>query len=334
MKRYIVKKEDKGKRVDKILTFPLREEPRLESIPRSFVSQSLNSYILVNGSKKKPSYRVKIGDEIVVELDALRDRYEQEQIRQDMESKIIVQKGFLDIVFEDKDFLVLRKEPGIVVHPGIGNEKDTLANYVKGYLTEQGEYDPQLKRGGIVHRLDKGVGGLILFAKNRKAQKHFCVQFEKHEVLKIYYAECVPEDSIVFSTIKNPQLVDEVVKAYKEGGEIELSKWQKIEGTIRRDPVNRKRMVFDRNCFNEKYRYAKSFILPIAKGRMFVLIETGRMHQIRASLKSLGLVLKGDSLYGYRGEEVRDNIDLNSVVLGFEDLEGKRKVFNIINEFL
>ncbi len=334
MKKYITKKEDQGKRVDKILTSLLRKEPSLENISRSFVSESFDKGIQINESIKKPSYKVKMGDEIVVDIALLKEKYAQEQIKQDAESKIVEQKGSLNILFESRDFLVLRKESGIVVHPGIGNESDTLANYVKGYLVEKGEYDKELKRGGVVHRLDKGVGGLILFAKNRKAQKHFSLQFEKHKILKIYYAECIPENSQIFSALKSPHLVGEVARMYEKGNEVNLSEWREIEGVIRRDSSNRKRMVFEPNCFDERYRYAKSYVLPISKGKLFVLIETGRMHQIRATLKSLGLVLKGDTLYGYRGEEVKNKIGLNSVILGFEDLDGKRRVFNIVNEFV
>ncbi len=325
MIRHIVKKEEVDSRIDRFLTVFLKD------ISRSFLTKNLKDFISINGKKVKPSYRLKEGEEIIIDVEGLKARYREELEKSDLESNIIPQKSVLNIIDESENYIVLKKPSGVVVHPGIGHEKDTLANYVKNYLMEKGDYDIELKRGGIVHRLDMPVSGLIVFAKNRKFQKYLSEQFEKHKVLKIYHAYYdVLGGQKVFDVFKKKNLVHTVVKKYEEKKPLDLSDWQEVSGTMKRDPSNRKRMLFERNVENEKLRYAQSYLLPLSEKRMYVLIKTGRMHQIRATLKNLGIVLKGDRLYGYRGEDLNE-IGLSSVVLGFENVNGERKVFNILD---
>ncbi len=333
MKKHIVQRENEGIRVDKFVTMLLQQEYGFEEIPRAFVSGVVKDFVLINNSRAKHSYRLKLNDEVSIDLDLLSKKYGQELERSNNENKIVPQEGRFEIIFEDRDYLVLKKAKGLVVHPGIKNEKNTLANYVLDYLQRKGEYDKELKRAGIVHRLDKGVGGIIVFAKNRKVQRHLAEQFENHKVLKIYYAEVEPCLSGIFKHFYSYKLVHEIIEDYRLSKGVKLDNWKVLEGSMKRDEKDRKRYVFLPNTSEENLRYAKSYILPLSYDKLFVLIETGRMHQVRATLKSLGCVLKGDRLYGAKAKD-SSNIALDSVVLGFEDLSGEKRIFNILGDFI
>lgn len=327
MIQHTVKKEEENLRIDKLVSNLLGEE-----VSRSFLSKNMKEFVFVDGKNVKPSYRLVVGQKVEVEKEDILMKYREELERNDFESNIVAQKGDLDILEETSDYIVLKKKHGVVVHPGIGHYEDTLANYVKQYLLEKGEYDLELKRAGIVHRLDMLVGGLIVFAKNRKFQKHLSSQFEEHSVLKIYIADFEFFDDRVVKKTHDVKMINNVIDDYLNCRELDLSLWEEVVGVMKRDPSNRKRMLFERNVTNEKLRWAKSYLLPIGKKRMCVLIKTGRMHQIRATFRSLGMVIEGDKLYGCKGAET-GKISLNSVVLGFNDLSGQKKVFNILDAF-
>lgn len=327
MKRFVVKRKQSDMRIDSLVC------GFFDDISRSFFSKNLQDFVLVNGKKVKPSYRVKVEDEVEIDLEVLDKKYKREVRRANLESKITAQAGPLDIICEEKDYLVLNKPPGLPVHPGIGHEKNTLANYVKKYLIDNDGYDMQLKRAGIVHRLDMPVGGLIVFAKNRRFQKYLAEQFENHSVLKVYLANyCVMDGKKVFDSFKKINFVYDLLKQYEKGLELDLRDWIEVSGSMKRDPANRKRMVFFHNLTSEKLRFAQSYLLPLSESRMCVLIKTGRMHQIRATLRSLGVVLTGDRLYGWK-KSFTGEIGLRSVILGFSDSNGERKVFNILKSF-
>jgi len=179
----ILENIEKGKRVDLLLSEHLKEQGSVLS--RTFLKDNWSGLVKVNDSEVKPSYKLREGD--VVEVDM-------EQISQ-LSSSLSYSEGIegqqydLEVIFEDEDILVIYKPKGVVVHPGVGNTKDTLSNYVKGYLESKGEFDNAVTRAGIVHRLDKGVSGLIVFAKNPQSQKNLQEQFQAHTVRKIYLAD-------------------------------------------------------------------------------------------------------------------------------------------------
>lgn len=319
-----MKKKDVGERIDKVVSTLFKENSR------SFLSKNIKDFVVVNDKVVKASYRLKEGDRVEVDGVVLKKLYGLEVQENEKLSKIVAQKGPLDIFYEDRDFLVLKKPAGLVVHPGISNYDNTLANYVKHYLIEKGEYEVGLKRAGIVHRLDMPVSGLIVFAKSVEFQKHLQKQFENHTVLKIYLADYeVCGGKVLFNEFKDIKLVKKAIEDFEKGLDTDLRDWYEVSGVMKRDARNRKRMVFERNVVNEKLRFAQSYLLPLSESKMCVLIKTGRMHQIRATLKSLDVVLVGDRLYGWKKDEMGE-IALKSVVLGFVDMAGKRRVFNLI----
>ncbi|KUK66898.1 MAG: pseudouridine synthase, partial [candidate division WS6 bacterium 36_33] len=238
------------------------------------------------------------------------------------------QEGDLEVLFESDDFLIIDKPKGVVVHPGIGSEDGTLVNYVKGYLSQKDNFKEEVQKAGIVHRLDKGVSGLIVFAKNLEMQKHLQEQFENHEVKKIYLANIeykelrggikryFPKEESEYLDIDS-----EIEKLEKRNFTFDES-WFKAEGYISRSPKNRVKMQF-KKYFGRRGKKAISYIKPINKDQILVVIKTGRMHQIRATLEYFGIGIVGDTLYGpARATSMPDAIELRSIFLSFKELDG------------
>ena len=215
--------------------------------------------IFVNGKICSKSYKVKENDEIVINVQPARDM------------GIIAQDIPLDIYYEDDDLLVVNKPKGMVVHPANGNESGTLVNalmyHCKGSLSGiNGEIRP-----GIVHRIDKDTSGLLVVAKNDKAHEGLAAQFKEHSVTRVYNA-------IVYGNLKND-----------EGD---------IDAPIGRHKTDRKKFCVTE--VNSKSAFTHYNVLERLKG--FTLIEcrlkTGRTHQIRVHMQSIGHPLAGDPVYG------------------------------------
>lgn len=186
----------------------------------------------------------------------------------------------LDIVFENKDLIVVNKPAGMVVHPAAGHTSGTLVNAVLGYEPEMEGIGGE-ERPGVVHRLDKETSGLILLAKNERAHRWLQDQFRLRKVEKTYLA-----------------LVDG--KPPTSSG--------RVEAHIGRDPSHRKRMAIvpesrGREAISE-YRTIESF-------RAHTLLEfhplTGRTHQIRLHCAFLGCPIVGDEIYGKKKFSVEIN---------------------------
>ena len=193
----------------------------------------------------------------------------------------------LDIVYEDADVLVVDKPAGLTVHPAPGHPDHTLANAVVAYLPEvQGVGGPE--RAGIVHRLDKDTSGLLVVAKNEDAHAYVASQFRERQVTKVYLA-------LVNGHFKTREAI--------------------IDAPIGRHPRHRKRMaVLDSG------REAKTRYRVMADFEGFTLVETrpltGRTHQVRVHLASLGHPLAGDTTYGRPQPDLGRHF-LHASVLGF-----------------
>ncbi|NLL44291.1 MAG: RluA family pseudouridine synthase [Mollicutes bacterium] len=168
MEKYIINKEDSGKRIDTYLIDIL-------DISRSKIQKLLKKgYIQVNNKMVKNSYLLKENDIINV------DEYPEEEM------DVKPEKMDLDIVYEDDDIIVINKPNGMIVHLGAGNYSGTLVNgllYYSKNLSNANTFRP-----GIVHRIDAYTTGLLMVAKNDKAHEFLALQLEKKKVHRKYWA--------------------------------------------------------------------------------------------------------------------------------------------------
>lgn len=171
MYKYIVKNEDKGKRLDRYVT-----EQNAE-ITRTAVQRLIDEKnILVNGKEQKASYKVNENDVVEVE------------IPEPKKIEIKAENIPIEVIYEDSDIVVVNKPKGMVVHPGNGNLDGTLVNAIMAKCGDSlsgigGEIRP-----GIVHRIDKDTSGLLIVAKNDKAHVNLSEQIKTHKVKKTYIA--------------------------------------------------------------------------------------------------------------------------------------------------
>jgi 23S rRNA pseudouridine1911/1915/1917 synthase len=307
----VVDQKYQGERIDKFTEIKLKDLG-FKQATRSMIKDAISKGCSVNGQKTKPSYKLKMEDEIYIDEKFWKEFFEKQNLSED----IITQKGNLEIIYEDEYLIVLNKPKGMVVHPGVGNRKNTLANYLKGYLQSNKQFDQNMDRAGIVHRLDKGVSGILVTAKNKEVQDALKKQFAKREVEKIYLAEVEKYKSSEITSFK-PKDKSKVLEKIKNK-RFEKEDWFEAKGYIGRDIVNRYKMKFKLYEFRGS-KPAKSYILPVEDNQLLIKIVTGRMHQIRATLYYYGFYVIGDDLYKPGNRKNSSNeIMLKSVYLSFK----------------
>jgi 23S rRNA pseudouridine1911/1915/1917 synthase len=256
----------------------------------------LNGHITVGGQTVKPSHKIKPGDHIVLTVSRPQPL--------DIDPEPIP----LEVLYEDDALLVINKQANLVVHPAPGNWSGTLVNALLHHLkTETGSLSNigGKERPGLVHRLDKNTTGVMIIAKHDQAHTNLSVQFKRHSIARVYEA-----------------LILNVPKRHE--GTIELA--------IGRDTVERKK--FSTRTARPKasatvYRVTECF------GKIASIVDlfpkTGRTHQLRVHLSSIGCPILGDPTYGgkqtatLRGITI-PRVMLHAKVLGFVHPITKKEV--------
>lgn len=234
---------------------------RLAGCSRSRVQKLIKSgAVLVDSASKPASHILKPGESIRIEI-AAPARSDEEPVPQDIP---------LRVVFEDGDLVVINKQPGIVVHPAVGNPDGTVVNALLGRgtpLSSLGGRD----RPGIVHRLDKDTSGLLILAKTDRAYRGLAEQISGREIRKIYHA-------IVWGHLGVPA--------------------RRIEAPIARDPVHRTRMAVARH--GGRAALTEVFVVDTFEHFDYIRLNiiTGRTHQIRVHLAHISHPILGDRVYG------------------------------------
>lgn len=235
--------------------------------------------ININDRPSKLSSKIKNGDKVYLEW------------KDSIPSEIIPENIPLDILYEDEDVTVINKKQGMVTHPANGNWSGTLVNALlfhwnkQSISCKQGENGEHVlsihaRRPGIVHRLDKDTSGVILTAKNRKTEVYCQEQFKSRHVRKEYIA-------IVRGLPPNDQ------------GEIKTQ--------IVRDPKNRKLFITTNDISKGKFSHTLYTCIAVYGNYslMRLRLKTGRTHQIRVHLKSIGCPILGDPLYSNKDAEFK-----------------------------
>ena len=277
----LVKTEENNQRVD---TFIKNKE---QSLSRTRIKNlilkknlKLNSQILISPSKK-----VSTGDQLSLEIP---------------EPKLASLKPYkfkLDIIYEDKDIIIINKPAGIVIHPGAGNYDNTivnaLMNYCGGSLSNIGDE----LRPGIVHRIDKDTSGLIVIAKNNFVHENLSIQFNKHSIKRVYqlliWGKLRPQTGTIKTLIKRSTKNRQLMEVGSTKGKIAITNYKTLE-------------VFENN---------KTPTLSLVECKL----ETGRTHQIRVHMSYKGNNILGDKKYKKKFKKFK-NIDpkLEKLILNLE----------------
>jgi len=252
LKEYIINSDTENIRLDKVITI-LNQD-----LSRSMIQKMLDDKkILVNGKQEKASYKTKVNDRIEIE----------EIIAKEIQLK--PQDIPVEIIYEDKDIIVVNKPKGMVVHPANGNPDGTLVNAIMNICKDTlsgigGEIRP-----GIVHRIDKDTSGLLIIAKNDKAHINLSEQIKNREIIKKYVA-------LVRGTIKENNAT--------------------IDMPIGRSDKDRKKMAVKKDGKNAVTHFD---VIRRYNGYTYldIKIDTGRTHQIRVHLSEIGYPIVGDEVY-------------------------------------
>ena len=268
----IVVEENANWRLDKIVA------KKMPEFSRTRIQEMINhGLVLVNQKMEKPSYKIKIGDQIeIIVVDNTDLDLEPENIP-------------LNIVYEDNDIIVVDKPSGMIVHPSPGIVHGTLVNALLYHCDDLSGING-VNRPGIVHRIDKETSGLLVVAKNDHAHRMLSQQLRNHDMTRSYIA-----------------LVHGLIP-HQHG---------KVDALIGRDSKDRQKMAVTMpnskravTNFTVLRRYRSMSLIECR-------LETGRTHQIRVHMSYIGYPVYGDPKYGWRKDDQTYGQFLHAKKLGF-----------------
>ena len=258
--KFLVKKVDNGERADIFLS------KKINDLTRSFLKKLIKKNLLKINNKiiSSPSIKLKTNDYLEIKL------------IYDQEKKLIPKKIELDIIYEDKDILIVNKQKGLVVHPGAGNFKNTLANALAyKYKNNLSNINGKL-RPGIIHRIDKDTSGLLVIAKNNISHSNLGKQFSEHTIKRKY--KCLvwgilrPLNGRIDTLISRNKRNRQLMTVSEISGKRAITNYKTIRSFFREDIPKISLMECE--------------------------LETGRTHQIRVHLSYKGISILGDKQYG------------------------------------
>lgn len=273
--KYMVDDTNSGIRIDKYIA------DMQTDLSRSYIQKLIkDEAILVDYKPVKVGFKLLAQQEILINLP------------EPTELNIIAENIPLDIIYEDKDIIIINKKKGMVVHPSAGHNDGTLVNALLYHCKDQLSGINGVLRPGIVHRIDMNTTGAIVVCKNDYAHNFIAEQLKVHSITRKYNA-------IVHNRFTN------------DTGE--------INEPIGRHPIDRKKMAVNyKNGKDAVTNYRLIENLGTKYAHVECMLKTGRTHQIRVHLTSINHSLVGDDVYGCKKESFNlTGQSLHARVLGF-----------------
>lgn len=299
MKNIIIEKNNSDLRIDKFLVKEFFSYTRGE-----IIRQIKNGNITINGKGVKPSYILKEGDRLEINLE------------EDNTELIPDKKIKLEIIFQNENIIVVNKPAGMQVHPDSNEKNNTLANALIAKFPEIESVGEDPMRPGIIHRLDKDTSGIMVIARNQKTFEELKNKFKNREIEKKYWA-------IVYGRVeKNDGIIDK---------------------PLARATTYRKQVVAGKKT-QTKIREAVTYYKVLKNWDSSSLLEvapkTGRTHQIRVHLTSVGHPIVGDKVYKAKNikllETARQMLHAKSIKFSLfeEDFSFEAPIPEDFNQFL
>lgn len=272
---FLAEEEDQELRVDQYLA------ECCEHLSRSYLQKLMKAgAVLVNEKPVKASYKLNEGDRITCYVPKV------------VEPEILAEPLPLDILFEDKDVILINKPKGMVVHPAPGHTSGTLVNGLLYHCRGELSGINGVMRPGIVHRIDKDTTGVIVACKNDASHRALAAQLKEHSITRRYYAIVHGSFSADEGTVNAP---------------------------IGRHPVDRKKMSINEKNGREAITHYRVLERLGSYTWIECRLETGRTHQIRVHMASIKHPLLGDEVYGPGNCPIKhlQGQTLHAGVLGF-----------------